>query len=85
MALFDAKGVPLTADVTSQLTLFDAGTEVNEEPGLGPNQAHRQAGPNTGPDEHGTVRPVSDRFTYPKTADVVRVTITPMMHQTATR
>ena len=85
VALFDGKGVPLTADVTSQLTLFDAGTEVNEEPGLGPNQAHRQAGPNTGPDEHGTVRPVADRFTYPKTRDVVRVTITPMMGQTATR
>ena len=84
IALFDAKGMPLTSDVTSQLTLCDAGTEVNEEPGLGPNQAHRQSGPNTGPDEHGTVRPVGDRFTYPKTADVIRVTIKPMMHQTVT-
>ena len=85
IALFDAKGMPLTSDVTSQLTLCDAGTEVNEEPGLGPNQAHRQSGPNTGPSEHGAVRSVSDRFTYPKTADVIRVTIKPMTSQTATQ
>jgi hypothetical protein len=85
IALFDAKGMPLTLDITSQLMLWDAGTEVNEEPGLGPNQAHRQTGPNTGPDEHGTVRMVSDRFSYPKTADVVRVTIKPATNHTATR
>ena len=85
IALFDKKGMPLTMDITSQLMLWDAGTEVNEEPGLGPNQAHRQSGPNTGMDEHGTVRLVSDRFSYPKTADVVRVTITPAPTHTATR
>jgi hypothetical protein len=68
-----------------KLVLLHAGTEVNEEPGLGPNQAHRQTGPNTGPDEHGTVRMVSDRFSYPKTADVVRVTIKPATNHTATR
>ena len=77
IALFDAKGNALRVDVTSKLELWDAGTEVNEEPGLGPNQAPRQAAPNTGPAERGTVRLVSDRFTYPKTGDVLRVTITP--------
>lgn len=56
--------------------LWDAGTEVNEEPGVGPNQAPRQPAPNTGPSEHGVVRPVRDGYTYPATAEVIRVTIT---------
>jgi hypothetical protein len=77
IALFDAKGNALTVDVTSKLQLWDAGTEVNEEPGLGANQAPRQTAPNTGSAEQGTVRLVNDRFTYPKTGDVLRVTITP--------
>lgn len=79
IALFDAKGLPRTADVTSQLQLWDAGTEVNEEPGLGANQAPRQPAPNTGPSEHKAIALVHDRFTYPSTKDVVRVTIRPAM------
>jgi hypothetical protein len=85
IALFDAKGNAITADLTSQLQLWDAGTEKNEEAGLGPNQAPRQAGPNTGPAEHGLVRLVQDRFTYPKTGDVVRVTIQPTPLSASTR
>ena len=30
------------------VALWDAGTEKNEVPGVGPNQAPRQAAPNTG-------------------------------------
>ena len=66
-------------DITDIMVLYDAGTEQNEEPGVGPNQAPRQTGPNTGPDEGGTVRPiedVNDGFAYPATEDVIRVTIT---------
>src|SRR5262249_5635876 len=73
-------------DVTSQILLWDAGTEVNEEPGLGPNQAALQAAPNTGPAEHGVVRPITevkDGFHYPTVPEVLRVTITP--GPTATR
>ena len=44
-------GTRVTGDVTDQVALWDAGTEVNEEPGTGPNQAPRQTGPNTGTDE----------------------------------
>ncbi len=75
-------GIPLfsgdratSGDVTSQIMLWDAGTEVNEAPGAGINQAPRQAGPNTGATEGGTVGLVSDGFTYP--SPVLRVTITP--------
>jgi len=80
IALFDARGKPVAGDITSQILLWDAGTEVNEEPGLGPNQAPLQPAPNTGPAEHGVVRPISevkDGFHYPTVAEVLRVTIMP--------
>ncbi len=77
IALFDANGKPLTVDVTSRLLLWDAGTEVNEEPGLGANQAPRQPGPNTGPAEAGVVRLVKDSFKYPATKDVIRLSVRP--------
>ena len=80
VALFDNSGKPIAGDITSQILLWDAGTEVNEEPGLGPNQAPLQSAPNTGPAEHGVVRPigeVKDGFHYPSVAEVLRVTITP--------
>ena len=62
------------------LALFDAGTEVDEEPGIGLNQAIRQAGPDTGTDDNGTVVRVdgsNDGFTYPADDQIIRVTITP--------
>ncbi|MFA8341481.1 MAG: spondin domain-containing protein [Rhodothermaceae bacterium] len=65
-------------DITSEIYLWDAGTEVNEEPGVGTNQAPRQTGPNTGTDENGTVRKISnvnDGFTYPMTSDVIMVSL----------
>jgi hypothetical protein len=77
--LFDGEK-PVDGDVTDRLLLWDAGTEVNEEPGTGPNQAPRQSGPNTGEDEEGTVRrigDVDDGYDYPDTASVVRLTVTP--------
>jgi len=76
IALFP-NGRAVSGDVTSQLSLWDAGTEVNEEPGLGTNQAPRQSAPNTGPSESKPVMKVHDGFTWPKVSDVVRVTISP--------
>lgn len=75
--LFDAAGQPFSGEVTSRLVLWDAGTEANQEPGAGPDQAPRQKAPNTGAAEGGTVRLVDDDFTYPAVEQVVRVTITP--------
>jgi hypothetical protein len=43
-------------------------------------KAPLQSAPNTGPAEHGVVRPISevkDGFHYPSVAEVLRVTITP--------
>jgi hypothetical protein len=77
IALFDAAGKPVTGDMTPQLSLWDAGTEANEEPGLGPNQGPRQKTPQAGIAEHEGIAHVRDRFSYPRTADVLRLTITP--------
>jgi len=75
IALFDAKGNPTSDDVTEKLILWDAGTEVNEELGVGPNQAPRQKAANTGTDEHGRVRRATDVSLYGKNAELFRVTI----------
>lgn len=80
IALFNKKSKPISGDITSKVSLWDTGTEVNEEPGIGPNQAPRQPAPNTGREEQEPVRlitAVHDGFIYPKTSDVMRITITP--------
>ncbi|AUX46809.1 hypothetical protein SOCE26_083180 [Sorangium cellulosum] len=78
IALYDEAGNPVSGDVTDQVPLWDAGTEANEEPGVGPNQAPRQSGPNTGAkDPDNTVRLVQDGYTYPAVEEVIQVTVTP--------
>ena len=78
LALFDGGGNPYTGDITGMFLLWDAGTEVNQFPGVGPDQAPRQAGGNTGETEGGTVRQVNDEYTYPDVDQVIRVTLTPI-------
>lgn len=63
-------------DITAKLKLWDAGTEVNEYPGAGNNQAPRQSGPDTGVDETKSVMEVNDGFIYPAITDLVRITVT---------
>ncbi len=78
LALYDMMGNAVTGDVTGSIQLWDAGTEVNEEPGVGPNQAPRQSGPDTGMIEGGTVQLISnvaDGFTYPAVADQIQVVL----------
>ena len=60
-----------------QLALWDAGTEVNEEPGLGPNQGPRQATPDAGVTEQEGMAHVRDKYSYPRIPSVLRLTITP--------
>jgi hypothetical protein len=75
IALFNGT-TPVSGDVTSQVHLWDSGTEMNEEPGVGTHQAPRQSGPNSGmADSDMTVRMVNDAFTYPAAADVIEVSI----------
>ncbi|MFH5885191.1 spondin domain-containing protein [Halalkalibaculum sp. DA3122] len=69
-------GSPITGDITDQVRLWDAGTEANEEPGVGGNQPLRQSGPDTGPaDDNSNVREVNDMYDYGEVTDHIRVTI----------
>lgn len=68
---------PRSGDVSSEVSLWDVGTEVNETPGAGPNQAPRQSTPDMGTVESRPIAAPSDGYVYPATPDVVRVTITP--------
>jgi hypothetical protein len=64
--LLEANGSPravadVRADILQKLAVWDAGTEANEVPGIGANQAPRQAAPNTGAaDPDPTVRLYAD-------------------------
>ena len=73
-------GKPINGDLTAQMLLWDAGTEVNEEPGIGSNQGPRQKAPNTGEAENGTVRQAKDvkyGAAFSNVSSVMRVTIKP--------
>lgn len=66
LALFNGN-TPISGDITSQITLWDAGTEVNEQPGTSMSQAARQVGPNLGTAESQPIATIADRkdgFTY---------------------
>jgi hypothetical protein len=71
-------GTPVDGDVTGMILLWDAGTEVNEAPGVGLSQAPRQDGPNVGEEEGGVVRQVNDGYRYPDVSDAIRVVVRPV-------
>lgn len=48
IALFHADGTPRSGDVTGALALYDAGTELDQEPAIGADTGPQQSGPNTG-------------------------------------
>lgn len=84
VALLDASGAPrsdadIAADIEASLAAWDAGTEANQAGAAGPDQAPRQAAPNTGPAEgNGNVRLNDDPvWAYPALGDVLQVTIIP--------
>ncbi|MES1173830.1 MAG: spondin domain-containing protein [Myxococcales bacterium] len=87
IALYDANGDPIAAmDVTSQISLWDAGTEVNEEPHVGPNTVTNQTAPNTGVVENGNVVTIANAtdgvaFNYPAVSAVIKVSF---VHTTGT-
>ncbi len=72
IALFDTADNPISGDITDLVFLWNAGTEVDQTPGEGADQAPRQAGPNTGEDENGLVSLVEDFSDYQ-----ILVSITP--------
>jgi hypothetical protein len=80
LPLFDDMKRPIAGDMTSHVKLWDAGTELNQAPGVGPDQAPRQPAPGVGTKTRDPVRLVSDvhdGFVYPPVANVIRITVTP--------
>lgn len=78
IALFESEDQPRIGDVTDEVLLWDAGTERNEEPGIGESTAPHQPAPNMGPVENAPVRlitAVADPYWYPGVRDVMRVTV----------
>lgn len=76
LALFNGN-TPISGDVSNQITLWDAGTEVNEQPGTSMSQAARQVGPNLGTAESQPIVAIADRkdgFTY---GQALKMTIQP--------
>ncbi|MBP1840734.1 spondin domain-containing protein [Formosa algae] len=81
IAFYDDNGDPISGDVTDQVYLWDAGTEVNEEPAVGPNTVGMQSGPDTGEVENGNVLKIADVtngfiFDYPEVNELISVSIT---------
>ena len=72
-------GKAISGDIASQIILWDAGTEVDQEAGIGADQGPRQKAPNTGKAENGVVHKVQDGKSYSQATGVMRVTITPAM------
>jgi Spondin_N len=70
-------GKPISGDISSQIILWDVGTEADQEPGIGADQGPRQKAPNTGKAENGVIRKIEDGKAYSKASDVMRVTIKP--------
>ncbi len=91
LSLFDDSGTPIgmnsPTNVTDQVALYDAGTEMDQTPGTGSDQAPRQSGLDTGADGEGMITAVTnmdtaddslenDGYSYPPVEDVIEVTVT---------
>ncbi len=72
LELFNAEGLPISGDITDQFFLWNAGTEVDQTPGEGADQAPRQSGPDIGKIENGLVSLVEDFTNFQ-----ILITITP--------
>lgn len=74
LALFNGN-MPVTGDVTSQVPLWDAGTEVNQRPGNGIDQAARQPMPGLGTPEKLPVVTMNDRMDGYTYGQALKITI----------
>jgi hypothetical protein len=75
IALFDADDAPIVGDITAELELWDAGTEANEAPGMGPNQAPRQAAGDTGRAEGVVGRFADSTRSLPQAPGIAELTV----------
>lgn len=71
---------PISGDVTSNVRVYDAGTEADTAPGTGPDQKPVQATDDQGPEEDEEIENARTRhpgFTIPANNQVIRFTVTP--------
>ena len=78
-----SNGLPINGDITNSVLLYDVGSEVDQFPGAGLDQAIRQSGADTGADdENNVLRRLNfndtDPFEIPPINQVVKVTVTPI-------
>lgn len=79
IALFNDEGIPRWGDVSSDVVLYDLGTETDEELDVGPDTGTQQAAPDTGrPDNVSTVEEVRVQDFAPLEVQYLRVTLTPL-------
>jgi hypothetical protein len=79
LPLFDGTA-PRLGPVTTGISLWDAGTEVNQEPGLGDAQGPRQPSPGYGTKEDGVITRLdgdkdASGYSYPSLATTLDVTL----------
>jgi hypothetical protein len=93
IALYDADGKPVSGDVTSQVSLWNAGTEIDQEPAVGDSTGPKQSAPDFGaPDPDPNVREIpvvsqlsdGSSFTRPAISQMIKVTLTPGANQSFT-
>jgi hypothetical protein len=86
IALYDAQGNPRSGDVTGEIYLWDAGTEIDQEPAVGDATGPRQSAPDYGaPDPIGKVRQLGQTaalsgggmFALPPISSMIRATLVP--------
>jgi len=86
IALYDAQGNPISGDVTAQIKLWNAGTEIDQEPAVGDSTGPKQPAPDYGaPDPDPTVREIGNpvmlsddsMFTRPEVAQMIAVSLIP--------
>lgn len=77
LPLFGGDGQALPErDVSDLVYVWDVGSEVNQAPGMGPDQGPRQQGPDTGPAEGVLARFTDTTRAYPSARSIARVTVT---------
>ncbi len=94
IALYE-NGEPVSGDMTSQVFLYDVGSELDEEPAIGPHTGPNQGSSVDGPGAPDPVRSVrrigstvrlanGNQFTVPRVSSMIRLTLTPRGNQVFT-
>ncbi|PWJ43249.1 spondin domain-containing protein [Sediminitomix flava] len=69
ISLYDENDKPIFGNITDKITLWDAGTEINEAPGEGEGQP---GGSEEGETEENNVTKLNDGFSYPEVEEVIK-------------